>query len=146
MAEVLARNSLKGTLIGVWAGEVCILYKFVCFVHFTAKDFKPISLLAKVPSLYVVNADVPTVAESGYPGFEMTQWYGLNAPANMPQIAIDKIAAATAIAMKNPQATERLRGDTALPVGDSPAQYAAFIAAEQARWKVVAARAKIKPD
>ena len=31
--------------------------------------------------------DVPTVAESGYPGFEMTQWYGLNAPANMPQIA-----------------------------------------------------------
>ena len=90
--------------------------------------------------------DVPTVAESGYPGFEMTQWYGLNAPANMPQIAIDKIAAATASAMKNPQATERLRGDTAQPIGDSPAQYAAFINAEQARWKVVAARAKIKPD
>ena len=90
--------------------------------------------------------DVPTVAESGFPGFEMTQWYGLNAPANMPQIAIDKIAAATVLAMKNPQATERLRGDTALPVGDTPAQYAAFIAAEQARWQVVAARAKIKPD
>lgn len=90
--------------------------------------------------------DVPTVAESGFPGFEMTQWYGLNAPANMPQIAIDKIAAATATAMKNPQATERLRGDTALPIGDSPAQYAAFIAAEQARWKIVVARAKIKTD
>ena len=90
--------------------------------------------------------DVPTVAESGYPGFEMTQWYGLNAPSNMPQIAIDKIAVATALAMKNPQATERLRGDTALPIGDTPAQYAAFIAAEQARWKIVVARAKIKPD
>ena len=90
--------------------------------------------------------DVPTVAESGFPGFEMTQWYGLNAPANMPQAAIDKIAAATAAAMKNPQATERLRGDTALPIGDSPAQYAAFITAEQARWKIVVARAKIKPD
>ena len=90
--------------------------------------------------------DVPTVLESGFPGFEMTQWYGLNAPANMPQANIDKIATATALAMKNPQATERLRGDTALPVGDSPAQYAAFIAAEQARWKVVVARAKIKPD
>ena len=90
--------------------------------------------------------DIPTVAESGFPGFKMTQWYGLNAPANMPQIAIDKLAAATATALKNPQATERLRGDTALPVGDSPAQYAAFIAAEQARWKIVVARAKIKPD
>ena len=86
------------------------------------------------------------MAESGYPGFEMTQWYGLNAPANMPQAAIDKIAAATALAMKNPLATERLRGDTAQPVGDTPAQYAAFIAAEQARWKVVVTRAKIKPD
>ena len=64
----------------------------------------------------------------------------------MPQIAIEKIADACAKAMKNVTATERLRGDTALPVGNTPAQYAAFIAAEQARWKVVVARAKIKPD
>ena len=90
--------------------------------------------------------DVSTVAESGFPGFEMTQWYGLNAPASMPQVAIDKIALATAAAMKNPMATERLRVDTAQPVGDTPAQYAAFINAEQARWKVVVARARIKPD
>jgi tripartite-type tricarboxylate transporter receptor subunit TctC len=90
--------------------------------------------------------DVPTVAESGYPGFEMTQWYGLNAPASMPQAAIDRIAEACAKAMRNPGATERLRGDTALPVGDTPAQYGAFIASEQARWKQVVARAKIKPD
>ena len=90
--------------------------------------------------------DVPTVAESGYPGFEMTQWYGLNAPANMSQAAIDSIAEACAKAMHNPLATERLRGDTAQPVGDTPAQYAAFIKTEQARWKLVAARAKIKPD
>ena len=90
--------------------------------------------------------DVPTVAESGYPGFEMTQWYGLNAPASMSQEAVAKIADACAKAMKNPLATERLRGDTAQPVGNTPAQYAAFIKTEQARWKLVAARAKIKPD
>ena len=90
--------------------------------------------------------EVPTVAESGYPGFEMTQWYGLNAPASMPQAAIDKIAEACGQAMRNPQATERLRGDTAQPVGNTPAQYAAFIKTEQARWKQVVARAKIKAD
>ena len=90
--------------------------------------------------------DVPTVAESGYPSFEMTQWYGLNAPANMPSEAVAKIAEACAKAMKNPLATERLRGDTAMPVGDTPAQYAAFIKTEQARWKQVIARAKIKPE
>jgi tripartite-type tricarboxylate transporter receptor subunit TctC len=49
-------------------------------------------------------------------------------------------------AMRNPQATERLRGDTAQPVGDTPAQYGAFIKTEQARWKQVVARASIKPD
>jgi tripartite-type tricarboxylate transporter receptor subunit TctC len=90
--------------------------------------------------------DVPTVAESGYPGFEMTQWYGLNAPASMPQTAIDRIAEACGKAMRNAGATERLRGDTAQPVGDTPAQYGAFIGAEQARWKEVIARARIKPD
>ena len=40
--------------------------------------------------------DVPTVAEQGYPGFEMTQWYGLLAPASLPQAAADKLAAAAA--------------------------------------------------
>ena len=50
------------------------------------------------------------------------------------------------MSMRNPQATERLCGDTAQPVGDTPAQYAAFIRAEQARWKQVIARAKIKAD
>ena len=90
--------------------------------------------------------EVPTVAESGYPGFEMTQWYGLNAPSSMPAAAIDKIADACGKAMHNAQATERLRGDTAQPVGDTPAQYGAFIRAEQARWKQVVARAKIKAD
>ena len=48
--------------------------------------------------------------------------------------------------MHNPQATDRLRGDTTQPIGDTPAQYAAFIRAEQARWKQVIARAKIKAD
>jgi len=90
--------------------------------------------------------DVPTVAEQGYPGFEMTQWYGMLAPANLPAAAIDKLAAACAKAMKEPSLVERLAVDAAIPVGGSPADFAKFIAQEQARWKPVVARAKIKPD
>jgi tripartite-type tricarboxylate transporter receptor subunit TctC len=90
--------------------------------------------------------DVPTVAEQGYPGFEMTQWYGLLAPASMPQAAIDKLAVAAAASVKAPAASEKLGADAALGVGDSPAEFAAFIAKEQQRWKTVVARAKIKPD
>ena len=96
----------------------------------------------RVPQL----PDVPTVAEQGYPGFEMTQWYGMMAPATMPQAHIDKLAAEIQKAMKSPAATERLTGDAAEVVGDSPAQFAQFIAAEQKRWQQVVKRADIKAE
>ena len=57
--------------------------------------------------------EVPTVAEQGYPGFEMTQWYGLMAPASLPQAAADKLAAAAAAAVKQPSAHEKLSADAA---------------------------------
>ena len=90
--------------------------------------------------------DVPTVAEQGYPGFEMTQWYGLLAPATMPQAAIDRLAVAAARAVREPAAIERLQTDAALAVGSTPAEFARFIAQEQQRWQPVIARARIRPD
>jgi len=90
--------------------------------------------------------DVPTVAEQGFPGFEMTQWYGMLAPSTLPQAAVDKLALAAAAAVKQPGATAKLSADAAIAVGGTPAEFAKFIAAEQQRWKVVIARAKIKPD
>jgi len=98
--------------------------------------------LQRIPQL----PDVPTVAEQGYPGFEMTQWYGLMAPASLPQPAADKLAAAAAKAMREKEALDRLSNDAAIAVGSTPAEFAAFITAEQKRWKPVIARAKIRPD
>lgn len=90
--------------------------------------------------------DVPTVAEQGFPGFEMTQWYGLLAPANLSQAALDRLAPAAAAAVKTPASLEHFKTEAALAVGSTPAEFAAFIAAEQKRWKPVIERAKIKPD
>ena len=90
--------------------------------------------------------DVPTVAEQGFPGFEMTQWYGMMAPASMSQANIDKLAAETVKAVRAPESVRRLSADAAETIGDSPAEFARFIASEQARWKKVIARAQIKPD
>jgi len=90
--------------------------------------------------------DVPTVAEQGFPKFEMTQWYGLLAPSSMAAPAAERLAAAAAKAVKEPGSVERLSADAAIAVGSTPAEFAAFIATEQARWKPVIARAKIKPD
>jgi tripartite-type tricarboxylate transporter receptor subunit TctC len=76
----------------------------------------------------------------------MTQWYGLLAPASLPAEAAAKLAAASAKAMREPGAIERLQADAALAVGGTPAEFASFIALEQQRWKLVVARAKVKPD
>ena len=90
--------------------------------------------------------DVPTVAEQGFPGFEMTQWYGLLAPSSLPQAHADKLAAAAARAIKEPAALKLLESEAAIAVGSSSAEFARFIEQEQQRWKPVIARAKIKPD
>ena len=90
--------------------------------------------------------NVATVAEQGWPRFEMTQWYGLLAPASLAQPAVDRLAAAAARAVREPAALERLQGDAAIPVGGTPSEFAAFIASERERWKPVLLRAKVKPD
>ncbi|WP_255370071.1 tripartite tricarboxylate transporter substrate binding protein [Roseateles sp. YR242] len=90
--------------------------------------------------------DVPTVAEQGFSGFEMTQWYGLLAPASLPQAAADILAAAAAKAIKSPAALEGLAKEAAIAVGSTPAEFTRFIAEEQKRWKPVLIRAKVKPD
>ncbi len=98
------------------------------------------------PQRIIQLPDVPTVAEQGYPGFEMTQRYGMLAPASLPQAAADKLSAAAMKAMHEPVALERLSADAAIPVGSTAAEFARFIGVEQQRWKPVIARAKVKPD
>jgi len=90
--------------------------------------------------------EVATVAEQGWPGFEMTQWYGMLAPAGLAAPASEKLAAACARAVREPAVLERLQGDAAIAVGSTPAEFAAFIAKERERWKPVLERAKVKPD
>ncbi|MBA2672395.1 tripartite tricarboxylate transporter substrate binding protein [Ramlibacter sp.] len=97
---------------------------------------------ARLPQL----PDVPTVAEQGYKGFEMTQWYGLLAPARMARANIDKLEAEAVKAVRSRLVGEKLGQDTALAVGNTRAEFEAFIRQEQARWKPVIARAQIKPE
>jgi tripartite-type tricarboxylate transporter receptor subunit TctC len=90
--------------------------------------------------------DVPTIAEQGYPGFETTQWYGLNAPAKTPAAIIERLAAEAAKASKQPAVAERFAVDNAEAVGSTPQEYAAFIAKEQERWGDVVRKAGIKAN
>jgi tripartite-type tricarboxylate transporter receptor subunit TctC len=90
--------------------------------------------------------DVATVAEQGYKGFEMTQWYGLMAPSKLPREHLDKLEAEAIKAAHSRTAVEKLNQETAIAVGSTRAEFGAFIRQEQARWKPVIARAQIKPE
>ena len=90
--------------------------------------------------------DVPTVAEQGFKGFEMTQWYGLLAPAKWPRANVAKLEAEAIKATRGSVVREKLSADSALAIGNTGAEFDAFIKAEQARWKPVIARAQIRPD
>ena len=90
--------------------------------------------------------DVPTVAEQGFKGFEMTQWYGLLAPSKWSRSHLDKLEASAVAAARSQTVREKLSQDTALAVGNSRSEFEAFILQEQNRWKAVIARARITPE
>lgn len=90
--------------------------------------------------------DVPTISESGYKGFETSQWYGIIVPAGTPQPIIDKLQKDIAKGLKSKEDSKRMLEDGAVLVGDTPAQFGAFIKAEQARWAKVVEKAKITVD
>jgi tripartite-type tricarboxylate transporter receptor subunit TctC len=90
--------------------------------------------------------EVGTVAEQGFPGFETSQWYGLNAPAKTPPAIIKRLADEAAKAAKSPALAAQFAAEDAEAVGSTPQEYADFIAKEQARWKEVITRANVKAD
>ncbi len=98
------------------------------------------------PQRLEVLPDVPTVAEQGFPGFETSQWYGLIAPAKTPESVIARLSAEAAKAAQAQVVKERFAVDSGLAVGSTPAQFAAFIKTEQARWSEVVRKAGIKAD
>jgi tripartite-type tricarboxylate transporter receptor subunit TctC len=90
--------------------------------------------------------DVGTVAEQGYPGFETSQWYGLNAPAKTPEAVIRRLAAEAAKAAHSTSVKERFAADDAEAVGSTPGEYTAFIKKEQERWGKVVRAAHVRAD
>jgi tripartite-type tricarboxylate transporter receptor subunit TctC len=91
-------------------------------------------------------ADVPTIAESGYPGFEATNWSGLVAPARTPQGVIAQLNAQAAAALRRPELAERLAVDGSEPFPGSVAEFAAFMRAEHAKWGAAVKDAGIRVE
>lgn len=90
--------------------------------------------------------DLPTIAEAGVKGFEASSWFGLLAPAGTPPDIVNRIQQESAKAMGTPELKERLLSQGALPGGNTPAQFAAFIDAEMKKWAQVVKVSGAKVD
>ena len=90
--------------------------------------------------------DVPTIAESGLPGYEFSSWYGLFAPAGTPPAIVDQLQAAVRKVLERADMRERMLADGNETVGNTPAEFAAVVRADIAKYAKIVKAANIKPD
>lgn len=90
--------------------------------------------------------DVPTVAESGYPGFEYANWNALFAPAKTPQVYVRKINAQVVKALNEPEVAQKLTAQGADPAPGTPEELGRYMRIDHERWKKVISSAGIKPQ
>jgi len=92
-----------------------------------------VSTIKRSPQL----PDLPTISEAGVPGFDVTVWYGLCAPAGLPRALVDKVNADVAKAVLSPDTQRRLFDQGVEAARNSPEEFAAFIRAEVTKWAKV---------
>jgi tripartite-type tricarboxylate transporter receptor subunit TctC len=101
-----------------------------------------VSSAKRLPAL----PEVPTVAESGYPGFEADQWYGLVAPAGMPNAWVERLNTEVNKALALPEVAQQLALEGALPMPGRPQDFGALIKREIPRWAEVVRRGKVRAE
>jgi len=127
-------------------GQVNIIFADVAAMlsHLKSGKLKPLGIGAA--KRFEGLPDVPTIAESGVPGFEAGGFLGLVAPAGTPPAVIQALNAAAQKSLALPEVRERLLALASPPVGGSPEQFASHIKGEIDKWARVIRAANIKPE
>ena len=126
-------------------GQVQYMFAGISTVIQQIKAGKLVALAIASPKRNAQLPDVPTVAESGLPGFDVTSWYGIVVRTGTPQAIIDKVNRDMVEALRMPDVKAKLADLGLEPVGDTPAQFAAVIDAETKKWVAIVEKAHIKP-
>jgi tripartite-type tricarboxylate transporter receptor subunit TctC len=90
--------------------------------------------------------ELPTMEESGFPGFDASSWFGMAAPARTPSQVVARIATDAIAVLRRPEIEQALVEQGAEPVGNTPAEFSVFIASEIERWSVVVRAAGATAD
>jgi tripartite-type tricarboxylate transporter receptor subunit TctC len=104
------------------------------------------ALAVSSPQRIAALPEVPTVAESGFPGFDADQWYGVVAPAGTPAARVAQLNAEINKALATPEVQQQLALEGAIPTPDAPQAFGALIAREIPRWAEVVKAGNVKPD
>ena len=98
------------------------------------------------PQRMSILPDVPTAAEAGLPGFEASSWFALVAPAGTPPEIVARLNAETAKILRDPKMVETFNGRGVRLVGNSVAEFTAFIPKERARWAEIVKASGVKME
>lgn len=127
----------KGTAPGLtdlMSGQVALMSVELstALPYIKAQKIRPLALLA--PNRSTFAPDIPTAAQAGLPGLDITSWYGVVAPAGINRETLNILGTAIAKAVKSPDLNEKILGMGATPVGDTPEEFNLFMRKESAKW------------
>jgi len=121
----------------VIAGEVSIYFAPIATALPFIRDGRLRALAVGSATRVPLLSDYPTVAESGYTGYESSNWHGLVVPAKTPKELIASIHAAAVTALKRPDIAKRMQELGLTPIGDQPDEFAEFIKADIEKWRKI---------
>lgn len=131
-------------LAELMAGQVQSLFSIALAATPQIKAGKLRALAITSAERSPVAPELPTVAESGFPGFEVIGWFGWLAPADTPRELVGRLNREIVQTLNRPEIRDRLFGMSTVPVGNTPQQFAAFVRSERDKWAKVVRDAGIK--
>lgn len=124
-----------GLMQGVVSGQVPFVFGTTFGMLAAVRNGQVRALAVSSAKRIAATPELPTVAESGFPGFESVAWFGILAPANTPKSIIDQLSAEVIAALASPALRQRLIDLGAEPLGSSPEEFATFVKADDERWR-----------
>ncbi len=139
-------KSTPQAVTAVISGEASVGFPATSAVIPHARTGKLRALAVTSPKRSSMAPEVPTVAESGVPGYEVTTWYGLMVPAGAPKEIIGRLHAAAVNALRHPEVKKRFAPTDLEPVGFTPEQFGAYVRSEVAKWAKLIKESGMRAD
>ena len=139
-------KGMGGAYVDMLAGRIQAAFPSIISVLPHLKTGKLRALAVTSAQRAATLPDIPSLQEAGVPNIDVSNWYGLFAPAGTPRQVIDRVHREVVEILKTAEMQKRMAGDGAEGVGSTPAEFAAYVKAESVRWAEVIKKSSIKAD